>query len=358
MASCDGCAHKISARDPRVHCLDCSDYDLCIGCALGEQFTGTHTTAHRTTVFRMSGDGRRHAAVESSARIVYPDALQLQQTTIISAAVPAPTLPEPSLKAVTGGTTSDYAEAIGVYVRPSSAPEPATSTATIPHVEIAVDGWGPFFFEDMAPTPVFVHLMSAILAYLDTGKIGHLVPEAYSQFLDDQGYPRDCDAWKSNLNEKRGQKTEDVADAGLRRVFDLYGIEYILRPRARGPNDNPNTEKSVSDGLMPLLTLKGFMEITSIEMLCDPNAEWGNISRALRSWDLAAVRGWGDVPRSVLPEQADKRMEARVERATTVSRERQTRQLEASRVKNMLQAIGEQNSLDLLDDRRYYYTYR
>jgi hypothetical protein len=52
-------------------------------------------------------------------------------------------------------------------------------------------GWGPFFLEDLSPSPAFAQLMSAILTYLDTGRTGYLVPEAYSRFLDDQAYVGD-----------------------------------------------------------------------------------------------------------------------------------------------------------------------
>jgi hypothetical protein len=40
----------------------------------------------------------------------------------------------------------------------------------------------------MDPTPVFTQLLDAIFVYLDTGRTGYLVPEAYSRFLIDQGY--------------------------------------------------------------------------------------------------------------------------------------------------------------------------
>jgi hypothetical protein len=145
-----------------------------------------------------------------------------------------------------------------------------------------------------------------------------------------------------------GKTAEDVADAEHRRVCDLFNIEYVLRPRPG----------SAVGGMMLLLSLKGFIDITTIELLCDPPSEWASLSRAIRLYDLPAVRGWGDLPRSVLPEGPDARMKARVAQATAVSQQQGETVLAALRVEQMFQAQAAQNVIDLFDDRRYYYTYR
>ncbi|KAJ6505677.1 hypothetical protein C8R47DRAFT_1192355 [Mycena vitilis] len=338
--SCDVCKSSIGLQDPRIHCLDCPDYDLCAKCAVSGRDSGTHSVGHRTQVFKTSGGGAL-APVLSSATIFYG----------ATSASPPP-LPPRHFPGTPQSTSSI-----------STLSSVASSTYT------AV-GWAPFFTMDMSPTPVFVQLMTSILAYLDTGRTGHLVPEAYSRFLDDQAYVGGANTWKAGLIPRAGQITEDIADMALKRAFDLFSIEYILRPRPRNPNATVDDltrqlqamgttpPASVSGGMMPLLTLKGFMDITAIEMLCDPSTEWGSMARVVRSYDLPEVQAWGELPRSVLPDQPDPRMKARVARATTVSRNQGAQALEASRVRLMLQAQGEQNALDLLDDRRYYYTYR
>ncbi|KAJ7634004.1 hypothetical protein B0H17DRAFT_1217390, partial [Mycena rosella] len=72
---CDACAHPIAPSDPRIRCLECPEYDLCAACALGERFTGAHSPAHRTRVFKMSGSGATQG-VPANTAIVYVDAAQ------------------------------------------------------------------------------------------------------------------------------------------------------------------------------------------------------------------------------------------------------------------------------------------
>ncbi|KAJ7488413.1 hypothetical protein FB451DRAFT_1553791 [Mycena latifolia] len=224
-------------------------------------------------------------------------------------------------------------------------------------------GWGPFFLADLSPTPVFTTLMRVLFTHLDPHRTGVLTPEAYSHFLIDQGYVDQDNTWNANLIAGVRKTKEEVADAALRRVFDLFSIEYSLTKRARAPKafgagiGTNIVPPPASGGLMPLLTFAGFMEITSVEILCDPSAHWGNLSRVLRLYDLPALRAWGPLPRSVLPEEADPLMIARVEKVSAFSKAQGQRELAAAMARNKLQAMGEQNALDLLDDRRYRYTY-
>ncbi|KAJ7739433.1 hypothetical protein DFH07DRAFT_983623 [Mycena maculata] len=202
-------------------------------------------------------------------------------------------------------------------------------------------GWGHFFAEDMSPTPVFTHLMDAIFTYLDTKCAGTLTPEIYSRFLINQGYVRQENTWSTNLVPSLGQTKEETADAALRRSFDLFSIEYTPghRPRKTTPYaaDSDSVVKrqlksfgstvtraikpSVVCGIMPLLTRKGFIDITAIEALCNPTRHFGNLVRILKMYDLPGMRTWGDLPRGVLPEQADEKMLARVAQVQALAKE-------------------------------------
>ncbi|KAJ7117249.1 hypothetical protein C8R43DRAFT_1037764 [Mycena crocata] len=532
---CDSCQRTIPSTDPRIHCLDCDEFDLCANCALGERFTGAHLPTHRTCVFKMSGGGAQ-ASVTGSIGIVYgaptPVAAAAPTQPILSPPMspppnvnsPLPPLPQrvaavsppppqhparpaavpPRLPArqrhstqtvplvssggtSAGGTTPQDGPAVGTppsgatsaYTMPprggaiatppgtmggtpppnqgsagpvystgsrissigmatpaaaggtpppyessgagtgyaasphsGSATTPAAPTAnfsaasgyaassqggTAPQTATAgsttsstmpprdntgtpaqtvVAGWGPFFGEDMSPTPVFCQFMDAIFTYLDTGRTGYLVPEAYSHFLIDQGYVGQENTWNANLIPTFGQTKEEVADAALKRVYDLFSIEYILRPRPRDPNApvdaltqqlkalGPDyasflTPPSVSGGLMPLLTRRGFIDITAVELLTDPSRGWGDLSRAAKIYDsgLGAVRGWGAMPRGVLPEIADARMLESVARITAFSKEQGERELAAAVAKSRIEQRGRDAVLDLFGNTRVRYVY-
>ncbi|KAJ7792460.1 hypothetical protein B0H14DRAFT_3499194 [Mycena olivaceomarginata] len=201
--------------------------------------------------------------------------------------------------------------------------------------------WGPFFETDMSPSPVFTVLMDAIFAYLDTRRTGSLTPEVYSRFLlINQGYlgKQNICAWpfisrKFKLiliSQTQGTRTlsppwakpkKNAPTPPSKRAFDLFGIQYILRPRARDAPSPPADVKSQFQSLaasfaraispatpaagMPLLTRTGFLNITAVEVLCDPARHYTGLAHVVQMYESglgAVVRGWGTpLPRGVLP---------------------------------------------------------
>ncbi|KAF8911730.1 hypothetical protein CPB85DRAFT_1252932 [Mucidula mucida] len=192
--------------------------------------------------------------------------------------------------------------------------------------------------------------------HLDTSHTGYLSPEAYSRFLDDQGYQLHDNAWKANLIQDPvyGQSKENVADKALKNVYDLFSIEHILQDRFNPPG---STQPSMTSQLfslfapginvdassagiraaskMPLLTLKGFIDITAVEVLSDPSKEWGNLQRALKKYACPSSK--------------------RVRKVSEFAKARDEQLLAATMAEMQLRKQGRQNALDLLDDRRYYY---
>jgi hypothetical protein len=179
---------------------------------------------------------------------------------------------------------------------------------------------------------------------------------------------------KFNLKATFNASKETMADKALKNAYDLFSVEHTLQPRAQAPHVDPTGLTQTArrafgsafdpslfgfsgsaSNPMPLLTRKGFIDITTIEMLSDPSKHWGNMSRMLRKYNLPRYRSWGDLPRSVVPELPHPTMLERVAAVTRVATEKGERELEAMRVQSMLQAKGRQNALDLIDDRRYYY---
>jgi hypothetical protein len=167
-----------------------------------------------------------------------------------------------------------------------------------------------------------------------------------------------------------------MADKALKNVYDLFSIDHMLQPRAQAPHVDPTgltqqfqqvlgsafhpsllqSSRSAA-GPMPLLTRKGFIDITTVELLADPSKHWGNMSRMLRKYNLPRYRTWGDLPRSVVPELPHPMMLERVAAVTKVATQKGERELEAVRAEGMMKAKGRQNALDLIDGPRYYYQY-
>ena len=108
---------------------------------------------------------------------------------------------------------------------------------------------------------------------------------------------------------------------------------------------------------MPAITRSGFIEFMRIEALSDPSREWGNFSRLLKKYNLPRYRGWGDLPRSVLPEVPDASMLARVASVAAFAQQKGQQELDAARAGAQIRAQGRQAALDLVSDRRVEYRY-
>ncbi|KAK7042123.1 hypothetical protein R3P38DRAFT_2888627 [Favolaschia claudopus] len=235
---------------------------------------------------------------------------------------------------------SDSPQAPSMVARSAAALRASTSTPPPPPPPPST-GWGPFFNPDMSPTPVFLTLVDAIFNYLDIRRTGNLTPEVYSSFLTNQGYVGNQNIWHSNLVASMGKSKEECADAALKRAFDLFGIQYLLRSRAREPTSPPAdvkrqlqsfgasfaralTPSTPAAGTMPLLTRAGFLNITAIEVLCDPSRHHTGLARIVQMYDLGPVRAWGVLPRDVLANEPDPRMLERIARVQAAARERQS----------------------------------
>ncbi|KAG6852975.1 hypothetical protein C0991_007786 [Blastosporella zonata] len=214
--------------------------------------------------------------------------------------------------------------------------------------------------------------MNDIFSYLDPQNTGVLLPETFSRFLDDMGYLPHENAWKAGLNATFNQSAESNADKTLKNAFDLFSIDHQLLQRIQGPHADPTgltqTLRGVLGGAFPLstrepappmpaITRKGFVDITVIEVLCDPSREWGNLSRMLRKYNLARYSGWGDLPRNTIPAMPDQAMLDRVAGVTAFSKQKGERELEQARMNAQIRARGNQIAVDLLDGTRREYRY-
>ncbi|KIY64495.1 hypothetical protein CYLTODRAFT_425166 [Cylindrobasidium torrendii FP15055 ss-10] len=220
--------------------------------------------------------------------------------------------------------------------------------------------WGPFYEEPYEEggepeiTSIGEMVFSAIFAYLDTSRSGYLLPEDYSRFLDDQGYDLVENIWKANLREDTvyGQSKQTVADKALRNAYDIFSIEYILKERPQQSADAENVSgiygkagvdvtnfvpRAMAGGAgekkMPLLTLRGFIDIMSIELLYDPATGWSRLNDVLKMYKLKKLAGWGNLPRAVLPEEPDEYTQERVGRISEFQVAQGAKQVEANRAR-------------------------
>jgi hypothetical protein len=142
-----------------------------------------------------------------------------------------------------------------------------------------------------------------------------------------------------------------IADKVLKEVYDIFSIDYIPGTRAQAPRQvsanptrfgrifNPSVMAPFTPSPstpVPLLTQKGFLQVAVIEVLCDPSRQWGAMSRMLKKVDLPQYRGWGDLPRNVLPDHPDQRMVERVADSTAFIKMKSARELAAAQMGLML----------------------
>lgn len=180
------------------------------------------------------------------------------------------------------------------------------------------------------------------------------------------------------LNATFGLSAESNADKSLKNAFDLFSIDHILLQRQQPAHVDPTglsaqfsrvlgsafkpsmlgSSAATTAGPMPAITRAGFIEIARVEALSDPSREWGNFSRMLRKYGLPRYRGWGDLPRSVLPDAPDAAMLQRVAGVNASAQRKGKEALDAAIVESQIRARGNQAAIDLISDtRRVEYRY-
>ena len=149
--------------------------------------------------------------------------------------------------------------------------------------------------------------------------------------------------------------SKTFADKVLKEVYDIFSINYVTGERAQALQVSASPARfghvfhsgamssftpSTTPGPMPLLTRKGFLDVAVIEVLCDPSRQWRTMSRMLRQFNLPQYKGWGDLPRDVLPDHPDQRMVERVADLTGLAKAKATRELAATQMGLMLATRG------------------
>ncbi|KAJ7617152.1 hypothetical protein FB45DRAFT_1034450 [Roridomyces roridus] len=207
--------------------------------------------------------------------------------------------------------------------------------------------WSAFFNADLAPSPIFLALMEALFLHCDSKNAGLMAPEAYSKLLDDMGIPLAENFWKSRVMRPTSTYLQDEslsretpADSALKRLYDKLDIEHIMYARrvpgtfgvwfnherdvinaGRTDPDSfrvaPEPHGPTSSTPTPMLTLRGFTQITACSLLENPTTMLERLTRVVSVYALyddatKGWYGWGPMPRSVLPAEPDPRMVERM----------------------------------------------
>src|SRR4051812_45321566 len=114
--------------------------------------------------------------------------------------------------------------------------------------------------------------------------------------------------------------------------------------------------KTFSGGMMPMITLQGFIDISVIETVGDPSLGWLRVNRMAQHYNI--WREWGDVPRSMLPEVAPADLVGRIEVVTEQARVKSQKLIDASAAEAEIKAQGRENVLRLFDPPGTRYVYR
>ncbi|KAI8958204.1 hypothetical protein F5Y11DRAFT_360223 [Daldinia sp. FL1419] len=207
--------------------------------------------------------------------------------------------------------------------------------------------WEPLSNLDGTATPLMESLLTAFFMRLDSQGTGAIAPEPLSAFLDVHRFLREHNI--SNLTPNIMFQPEDLADFELKAAYEAWYFEHRVTVRDPGRPQLPY-------GGMPLLTLRGFIDMMAVEHAADPERAWRGINAALQYYDV-----WtdlGPLPRDCLLSGPDPPVEVqrRIEQAGARSRRTAAERLEANRAKLALQDQGRRNAEELAGD--YYYVRR
>ncbi|KAH9210489.1 hypothetical protein DL95DRAFT_465756 [Leptodontidium sp. 2 PMI_412] len=158
----------------------------------------------------------------------------------------------------------------------------------------------PLLFNESRATPLGEDFLGSVFKCLDTNSIGLLAPEQYSAFLATVSCDLDCNIWKRSLNETFEDNQFQSADSELRNFYTKFGIAHILYERASDPQTgmhylvppSPIAATSVpllpplTEANTPMLTLQGFIDVMTMDVLRDPLEGWKLICRMARYYGV------------------------------------------------------------------------
>lgn len=107
---------------------------------------------------------------------------------------------------------------------------------------------------------------------------------------------------------------------------------------------------------MPMITPRGFTDITFIELFSDATPlGWQRMNMILRHYGV--WRELGDIPREIWPATPPEELKRSVAIMSAAARQKAANAVRTNKAKLDMQALGQQNAVDLIDGttRTYYY---
>ncbi|KAL4866102.1 hypothetical protein BDV12DRAFT_139842 [Aspergillus spectabilis] len=378
---CVSCNDQIQPTKPRLSCATCMPrMTLCANCYVVQNYSPQHQddVSHPISLYAHSGFLPVPPPPPPRTQSIRgPNGPPRRRP--ISAAyneVPPRKPPRPTNPEVRGEVEEE-----SVPFAPQSPPPVSQyeqQNTEQPRPQHQPTGWTPLFDQGMKPTPSFVRLIEELFQHLDPQRTGLISPEAYTEYLDACGAPPNQNIWKASRT-RTPEYGYDIADRELADHFTAYAADFALRPRTppttpvNSPLDPlsylppdqratmarfmppPKASTFLSGGQKPMLTLQGWTHLTVLSVLLDPSSSWIQINRVIRTFRIPVWTEWGDIPRDMLPLSPHQPEMERVRVMLEGARLNAEQEIDAVHARLKLEQQGQQNALDLLDDRRWVY---
>ncbi|KAL4800906.1 hypothetical protein BDV19DRAFT_352306 [Aspergillus venezuelensis] len=397
---CTSCNELIQTTKARLTCASCAPrLTLCANCYVVQDFPPPHQTdgdgSHEIELYRHSGflpapppPPPRQQPVRSLSTSFAPSyGPPRRRPTVAGYSDVPPRKPPRPVRPETRNEIEEV-EAPARAPLPFRVPGPSQESSEQqsqrteqtyqqqPHSDVS--GWPVLLDESMRSSSSFTRMVEELFYHLDPQRTGFLGPEVYSDYLDVCGAPYDHNIWKASHAKSANMHGYDMADRELTDHFTSYSVDFALRPRTppstpvKSPLDPlsylPASQRNtlsrfmpsssvptLSGGQKPMLSLRGFSDLTLISILLNPSAAWSQLNRIIQAFQIPAYREWGDLPRDALPLAPHQPEVERVRVLLEGARANAQREIDAVHARLKLEQQGRQHALDLLDDRVWVY---
>ncbi|KAL4807862.1 hypothetical protein BDV18DRAFT_159072 [Aspergillus unguis] len=375
---CTSCNEPIPATKARLSCSSCTPrITICANCYVVQDYPPLHADdAHSISLHRHSGflpipppPPPRSQTQPTRSPSSYGPPRRRPISTPVYSDVPPRKPPRPA-------NVESKCEVEGDEGIPATPMRPNRSGQEFPEQQAPKQeyprqsqsaGWTFLLDEDMKPSASLNRLVEELFRHLDPQRTGFLNPEVYSSYIEACGAPESHNIWKYSY--RSSNNNYDIADRELTDHFTAYSVDFALRPRTPSPTQNPSNplsflpstisnlipRTSVSGNQKPMLSQRGFADLTLCSILLNPSSAWGQLNRAMRAFKIPIWIECGELPRDMLPLAPWQPEVERVRILLEGARMKAEEEVDALHARLKMEQKGRQAALDLLDDRVWVY---